>query len=43
MKIGDPCDLKAAASDLSSWNMKSSGKRSMFRLTCSTKRFVATP
>ena len=35
------CDLKH--SSIVSWNMKSSGKRSMLRLTCSFSRLVSTP
>jgi hypothetical protein len=33
----------AAVPSLLSWNMKSGGKRSMFRLTCSISRRVSTP
>src|ERR1051326_8159451 len=37
------CDLKFSASSLVSRNMKSSGKRFLFRETCSLRRLVGTP
>ena len=37
------CDLESSASSLVSWNIKSAGKRSMLRLTCSLRRLVSTP
>jgi hypothetical protein len=37
------CDIKWADSRAVSWNMKSAGKRSAFRLTCSFRRRVSTP
>ena len=37
------CDLETSASSFVSWNMKSSGKRSILRLTCSFSRLVSTP
>jgi len=35
--------LKTAISFRPSWNMKSEGNRSTFRLTARTKAFVGTP
>ena len=37
------CDLEDSASSRVSWNIKSSGKRSILRFTCSFRRFVSTP
>jgi len=37
------CDFKFSNSGADNWNMKSSGKRSALRLTCSLSRFVGTP
>lgn len=37
------CDIKSAYSADVSWNMKSAGKRSAFRRTCSLSRRVSTP
>ena len=37
------CDLKLLSSSRVSSNMKSSGKRSIFLLTCSLRRLVSTP
>jgi hypothetical protein len=36
-------DLKENSSSAVSWNIKSSGKRSRLRRTCSLKRLVLTP
>ena len=36
------CDLKDSHSASVNWNMKSPGKRSKLRLTCSLKRLVVT-
>ena len=37
------CDLRESHSSLESSNMKSAGKRSELRRTCSLKRLVVTP
>ena len=37
------CDFQSSNSSFVSWNIKSSGKRSILRLTCSFKRRVSTP